>query len=504
MKFYNPIIRGFNPDPSICKVGEDYYLVTSSFEYFPGIPVYHSRDLINWEHVSNAVTRPGQLPLNTARPSGGIWAPTIRYDGKYFYITATFSESRNFIIYTDDPRGSWSDPVWTEMDGIDPSMLFDGGKMYYCANDFGSRGKESPEGISVAEMDPLTGKVIGKISRVWEGTGGGWLEGPHIYHIGDWYYLIAAEGGTGVGHTAVAARSKSVWGPYEDCPYNPILTNRNDTSKRASCCGHADLIEDGSGEWWMVHLGARTYAGGKTTLGREVFLVPVEWKNGWPAAVNGMTKLEYESPAGVEQKRDTDRKYEFADYAWEPEWLFVRNRNEENIIRGNGRLILRPSCAKLTDECGEPSFAAIRQPDFECAVETEIDFDPHEDGDEAGAAVYLTPRNIYRICKRRENGVNYVIVKKLADDFVQEIYRLEAPEGRLVFRINADRKKYEFLYSIDGGDFIEAGAASSKFLTTEAADRCFTGAVIGIYAEADKQTDSEAICYRYESHIVKP
>ena len=496
MTFKNPVISGFNPDPSICRVGDDYYLVTSTFEYFPGIPIYHSKDLVNWKHIANAITRQSQLPLETAKSSAGIWAPTIRYSGGRFYITATFSEKGNFIISAEDPRGEWSDPVWTEMDGIDPSMMFDGGKMYYCANDCGSRsGLYKTEGISVAEMDPQTGKIIGEIKRVWEGTGGGWIEAPHIYHIGEWYYILAAEGGTNMCHMETAAKSRSIWGPYENCPYNPILTNRNDTTKQASCCGHADLIEGDDSSWWLVHLAARPYVSGKTPLGRETFLTPVEWKDGWPMAVNEKAGIENEINA-VQQKTGA-REFYFQTSEWEPEWMSVRGRREENILRGDGKLILRPSLDKLNDMNGLPAFAAIRQPDFECTIETELDFDPHENGDEAGAAAYLTPCNNYRICKKRENGINYIVVMKRADDFAQEAYRAEVPDGRIKFKIISHKGKYEFMYSVNNGEFISAAAASAKFLTTDVAERCFTGTVIGVYAESDNDTSAEAVVYSY-------
>ncbi|MBR0366007.1 MAG: glycoside hydrolase family 43 protein, partial [Clostridia bacterium] len=491
-------ISGFNPDPSICKAGDGYYMVTSTFEYFPGIAVYHSRDLVNWKHISNAITRHTQLPLETARASAGVWAPTIRYNNGRFYITAPFMDAGNFIIYTDDPYGEWSDPVWVDMDGIDPTILFDGDKMYYCANDFGSRIKlYKTEGVSVAEMDPETFEIIGDIKRVWEGAGGGWLEGPHIYHIGEWYYILAAEGGTGVCHTEVAARSRSVWGPYENCPYNPILTNRNDTSKQASCCGHADLIEDNDGNRWLAHIAARPYISGKTPLGREVFLTPVEWREEWPVAVGKKARIENEIDA--EQDIIKAMEFDFKASEWEPDWMSVRGRREEYTERGNGCLILRASTDKLNDMNGIPSFAAVRQPDFECEIETELDFLPMKDGDEAGAAAYLSPLNNYRIAKRRESGRNFITVSKRADDFMQEIYRAEAVDGRLKFKIISHDGKYIFMYAVNGGEYINAGEASAKFLTTDVAERCFTGTVIGVYAESDVETDAKAIVYSYKS-----
>ena len=497
MKYTNPVISGFNPDPSICKVGGDYYLATSTFEYFPGLAIYHSTDLVNWEHISNAITRQSQLHYEKATASGGMWAPTIRHNNGRFYITATFMDYGNFIITTDDIYGEWSDPVQIEMDGIDPTILFDGDKMYYCANDCGSRMKNyGTEGVSVAEMKPDTFEIIGDIKRVCEGAGGGWLEGPHIYHICEWYYILAAEGGTGVKHMEVAARSCSIFGPYESCPFNPILTNRNDTSKQAHCCGHADLTEDNDGNWWFVHIATRPYTSGKTTLGREVFLTPVEWIDEWPVAKGRMAKIENDAPA--KQNIVTEKEYKFTDGKWEPEWMFIRDRQERYITRGDGKLILRPSAARLTDKYGTPSFAAVRQSEFEYTAEAEMDFSPKENGDEAGLAVYLTPQNNYRICKKYENGKIYITVSKIADDFLQEIYRKEAADGRLKFRVDADRQKYRFMYSVNGDEYINAGEASAKFLTTDVADRCFTGTVIGVYTEAENETTAEAVVFSYK------
>lgn len=285
MNYRNPVIRGFNPDPSICRVGNSYYLVTSSFEYFPGIPIYHSTDLLNWELIGHCITRETQLKMEGIKASGGIWAPTIRYYNGRFYVTATFSEHGNFIVYTDNPSSEWSDPIWTDMDGIDPSIFFENGKMYYCANDCGSRGGNG-EGISLAEMNPETGKVIGEIKRIWTGTGGGFLEAPHIYHIGEWYYLLAAEGGSGFGHMTTAARSRNLFGEYEACPDNPILTNRHDTSKLVGCSGHSDLFKDTNGHWWIVHLATRKTSGTMSSIGRETFLTPVVWENEFPVVKN--------------------------------------------------------------------------------------------------------------------------------------------------------------------------------------------------------------------------
>ena len=218
MKYQNPILKGFHPDPSICRVGEDYYLVNSSFEYFPGIPVYHSRDLVNWKQIGNCISRPEQLSLKHAGNSGGIWAPVIRYHEGVFYVTATVEKYGNFIISTQDPREGWSDPVWVPVGGIDPSLYFEGGKAYYCTNQSVHPGKEE---ITLEEIDVTTGKLKSPITPIWSGTGGGHLEGPHIYYKDSWYYLMAAEGGTFFNHMVTIARSKSIWGEYEGYENNP-------------------------------------------------------------------------------------------------------------------------------------------------------------------------------------------------------------------------------------------------------------------------------------------
>lgn len=501
MQYKNPIIKGFNPDPSICRVGDDYYLVTSTFEYFPGIPVYHSKDLVNWKIIGSCINRESQLDFEGVKASAGIWAPTIRYYNGKFYVTATFSERSNFIVQTDNPAGEWSAPVWVEMDGIDPSMFFENGKMYYCANDFGSRSGNG-EGISIAQMDPDTGKVIGNIKRIWEGAGGGFLEAPHIYHIGDWYYLLAAEGGSSLNHMETAARSKELFGEYKSCPYNPILTNRHDTSKKVVSSGHADLVDDINGNWWLVHLGVRAAVSGKSTIGRETFLMPVEWVDGWPMlADDRKSKLMVEASLITEQKITNKWSADFKKDSLEREWLFLRNCNQENYKLKNGKLFLKPTPIKLTDEKYSPTFMAVRQPDLKFVIETEMEFEPSEIGDEAGLAAYIDPLHHYRICKCRKADGDYITVERLADDFVQTSFIEKSYGGRLKFSIGIEDDKYIFAYSENGGEINKVCELSAKFLTCEMVGRCFTGGVIGVYTQSDKTTDACAVVHSFMSEI---
>lgn len=501
MKYQNPIIRGFHPDPSICRVGSDYYLVTSTFEYFPGIALFHSRDLVNWKQIGNCITRPGQLDYAKFKDSGGVWAPTIRcYKGR-FYVTAAIDGMGNMIMHTDDINGEWSAPVWTDFGGIDPSICFDGDEAYYCTNDF----TNGHEAIVLAKIDPDTGIRKEECREIWNGTGGGWLESPHVYHIGDYYYILAAEGGTNYTHMETAARSKNIYGPYENCPYNPVLTNRNDTTKQIQCAGHADLIDDENGNWWMVHLGTRSVLKSKTPLGRETFLTPVEWKEGWPVAVNRRAKLENEldrivcrtKKENAQNKNaygqiETERnihignsfhfKPNFSVSSWEPQWLWLREPDITLYERKSNALILHPSAFDFKAPA-QPCFVGICQPDIDCHFQTTFTFEP-KDGEEGGMLLYLSSNFYYRICKRKQKGkTQLAVIRKLDDvevtDYVKE---LESTESPITIYINASAVGYHITWKTEDKVLEDAGTYSLRFLCTEIENRCFTGTIIGIYA----------------------
>jgi xylan 1,4-beta-xylosidase len=203
--YSNPVVAGFYPDPSVCRVGDDYYLVTSTFEYFPGVPVFHSKDLIHWTQIGHCLTRASQLPLANCAASGGIYAPTIRYHKGLFYMTTTHvTGGGNFYVTAKDPAGEWSDPVYVKQGGIDPTIFFDGDKTYFLS---------TADGITMSEMDLSTGQLTGLPRVIWRGTGGRYPEGPHLYKKDGYYYLLIAEGGTEYGHKVTIARSRSIWGP---------------------------------------------------------------------------------------------------------------------------------------------------------------------------------------------------------------------------------------------------------------------------------------------------
>lgn len=503
MKYSNPVIRGFNPDPSICQVDSDYYLVTSTFEYFPGIPVYHSRDLVNWKIVGHCITRVEQLPLNTVKASGGIWAPTIRYHQGVFYVTATFSELGNFIIQTNKPGGEWSDPVWVDMPGIDPSLFFEEGLAYYCTNGILSDGDgELGTCISLSVIDPATGQLIGIPKRIWEGSGGGFLEAPHIYHIGNWYFLLAAEGGTERCHMATVARSKHLWGPYIGNPDNPLLTNRHDMTKQILCSGHAELTADHEGNWWLIHLGTRPSVGIMSTLGRETFLTPVTWQDEWPVVLpDRMARIDVETTGVAIQQTKKVWELDLSSKDWEKELLFIKELQPEKYRRKKSFILLYPGNVPITSEDGTPTMLLVRPLDINFKAWASFNFETYEDSDEAGMVLYLTPRFNYRICKRRKNDHNWIIIEKIVDDFYELIYEEKVASGTLNFGIALAGTRYEFFYSQDDCKAKRIGTASARFLCCEIVNRSFTGTLIGVYAQAARETKAAMEIYNFSQKV---
>ncbi|MGN1019646.1 MAG: family 43 glycosylhydrolase [Aristaeellaceae bacterium] len=491
MKYRNPILPGFNPDPSVCRVGDDYYLVTSTFEFFPGIPVYHSRDLVNWTQLGSCIDRPEQLPFDRAAAGRGMWAPTIRYHQGRFYVTAKFMEFGNFIVSTDDPAGRWSDPVPVAMDGIDPSLLFDGGKAYYCTNQRDPQGREA---ITLAEVDPDTGALLSPARPIWHGVAADrpqYLEAPHVYHIGGWYYVMASEGGTGFEHMITAARSRCVWGPYEDCPHNPLLTNRYVAGTGVACSGHGDLVEDGRGNWWCVHLATRPDDRWYSHMGRETFLLPVAWRDEWPVIADGISRLDCEGALSAPQRRG--RVWQADLSRIEPRWLFVRHPARECYTVAPEGLLLTPSAVRLTDQTGSPTLMAIRQPDIDCVIEAELAFTPCQDGDEAGLTIYISCDGHYRFGKLREAGEDYMVVTRQKPDGAP--VRLRAPEGRLTLRVEASGTACGLFFAAEGQTPVHL--ASIPVLRREDAGKCFTGTLIGVYAQCLRPTAAKATLYRF-------
>ena len=499
MKYRNPILPGFYPDPSICRVGQKYYMVTSSFEYFPGVPIFRSKDLINWQQIGHCLTRESQIPLKGVTPSGGVWAPTIRYHNGLFYMTTTnVSGKGNFYVTAEDPAGEWSDPIWLSVGGIDPSLTFDDDKVYYTVSHPDSDGTW---GIAQAELDITTGQLLSELKHIWYGSGGKSPEAPHLYKIGGFYYLMIAEGGTFFTHMVTIARSKTPWGPFESCPRNPILTNMQARSLEIHCTGHGDLVEDHQGNWWIICHGIRIAQKYMTHIGRETFLSPVTWdEHGWPI-VNDGKWIEQNSegpllpsfPVNAENELD-----HFDEKTLGFHWNYLRNPyvNDYDLDYKKGFMTLWGNAYEIHD-LDSPALLCRRQRYYECDIATSLEYQPHTENEEAGLIVFITGEFYFKVIKKKLNGRYVLALEKRADDFYQVAATVEVKEGPLFIKVEADRLKYHFYYGHTKDEKILLGSASARFLTCEVVGRGFTGTYTGIYATGKGKKSSSPASFDY-------
>ena len=487
MKYANPVISGFHPDPSICRVGSDYYLVASSFTCFPGVPVFCSRDLVHWRLLGHCLTRRGQLDLTGAECSAGIWAPTIRrHQGLFYLITTNVSHGGNFYVTADDPEGEWSDPIWVDADGIDPSLFFDDdGTVYYTR-------REGSDSIVQAEIDVRTGKLLAKPRAIARGFSSPDIEGPHLYKIGGRYYLVAAEGGSRFGHSVTIGRAQGPWGPFTPCPHNPILTHRHLSGGPIRATGHGDLFQAHDDGWWMVFLGTRHSSyDGLSHLGRETFLAPVSWTHdGWPV-VNGGRPIESEMvgdfptlypwpPASIRE--------DFDGAPLDAAWVYLRNPHDENysLSERPGHLRLKGTPATL-NALDSPTFVGRRQEHLNCRFLAKLEFCPAGEGDEAGVSVYLDRRHHYEIAVTLHFGERCAAVRRTVDDLEAVVACVPLEDGPVVFSIEADPVKYAFAMRQEEGEALPLATGQTKLLGTELA-ASWTGVVLGLYATGNGRT----------------
>ena len=486
MKYKNPIIPGFNPDPSICRVGDDFYLVTSTFEFFPGVPIYHSKNLVNWELINYCLTTDTQLPLEGANPSGGIYAPTIRYhDGVFFMTTTNVSTGGNFIVHTSDIYGKWSEPAYIAQGGIDPSLFWDDdGKCYFVSN-WSDDTENDPIGIYVCEIDPFTGEKFTRSRPISFGCGGRHPEAPHIYKENGYYYLMLAEGGTEYGHMETMQRSKSIYGPYEKCPHNPILSHR-DTPGPIQATGHADIVEDQNGNWWLVCLAIRPIKNMHLHhIGRESFLTPLVWENDWPVVGNN-GKITFEMDGPLPGPAPTPVSYSFTDNfntgSLDLRWSFVRNQRKENYRLKKGSLDLIGGDS-LSKPLGHPTMIACRQQMFDLEMTATLEGEI-ANGQKSGISAFYNSDFHYDIlvCKN-DDGYTVDLRKKVADiDVTVASHKIDY-QGAITLMIRADLEWYTFLYEKDG-ELIELGKGKTSLLATEVTNpMTFTGTFLGVFTE---------------------
>ncbi len=494
--FKNPILPGFYPDPSICRVGDDYYLVTSTFEYFPGIPIFHSKDLVNWEQIGNVLDRAEQLDLDDVEASAGLYAPSIRYNNGTFYVINTnVSKDGNFIVTAKNPSGPWSNPFWLGTDGIDPSLFFDDdGKAYYV----GQRPKHNAKydgdcEIYVQEIDLDKMKVKGEPTVVWDGAlkDSFWAEGPHLYKVNGYYYLMIAEGCTDYPHSVTIARAEKVFGTYVGCPNNPVLTHRHlGVDYPIVNVGHADMVETQNGEWWMVMLASRPIDGYYRNLGRETFLAKVDWENGWPIINKGYGKVLEESPISPSLPSEFYMKTpacdNFEDDKLGFEWITIRTPRKEFYSLserfGYLRLKLMPETVSERKHC---SFIGRRLRHKNYIVRTAFEFKTQSDNETAGIAVLQNNNFHFRV--EYGNGKITLTKRQNADEVLAQA---EFNADKIYLAIEARGQNYNFYYGdTPKTENVLFPGADGRILSTDVAGG-FVGAVIGMYASSNGEESS--------------
>ncbi len=514
--FRNPILPGFYPDPSICRVGEDYFLVTSTFEYFPGLPIFHSRDLVHWRQIGHVLDRPSQLNLDEIRPSGGLYAPTLRYHEDTFYVINTLvsgnDKAGNFIVTATDPAGPWSEPFWLDdAPGIDPSLFFDDdGRVWYCGNRICENPKyEGDTEIWLQELDIGKIQLTGPKYSLWKGAvrHARWPEAPHIYRVDGLYYLMIAEAGTYHDHAETIARSKNITGPYEGNPRNPLLTHRHlGVDYPIACTGHADLVQTQNGEWWMVLLATRPYGGYHFNLGRETFLVPVVWEDGWPIVSpgSGRVEFEYRAPNLPDLRWPTRPACDnFEAGTLDFCWNFLRTPREDfwSLTECPGFLRLRLRPQRLSERAN-PSFVGRRQQHVNFSTRVAMDFTPNAANECAG--VVLLQNNDYHfrfvVVGTADGGAVVRLIKRMAG---QESLLGEQPidEGRVYFKVEAFGQDYSFYAGTQPETWKPvAEAVDGRVLSTNVAGG-FVGAFVGMYASSNGQTSENTADFDWFEYV---
>ncbi len=509
--YRNPILQGFYPDPAILRVGQDYYLVNSTFTYFPGLPVFHSRDLVNWTQIGNAIDRPGQVDFKNIGLSAGIYAPDLSYRAGTFYLAGTcVACGGNFVMTAKTPAGPWSDPRWNSIDGIDPSIFFDTDGSAWILNNGPPEGKSLYSGhraIWIQRIDTTTLKPFGERTVI---VNGGvhladkpiWIEGPHLFRKDGWYYLIAAEGGTAENHSEVVFRSKTVTGPYEPGPANPILTQRTLDPARPfpiTSTGHAAFVTTPKGDWWSVFLGTRPYKGDFYNTGRETFMLPVRWRDGWPEVIAPGATIPYVharpalprgKTAPVPNSGAFHVRDNFAGARFAPYWVQIRATNTGWRRLSGGALAIDARPVAIGG-AGQSAFLGRRVQHGWATAETSVDFVPRREGDRAGIAVVQDTAYFYALTLARTGAGTVIALEKRSSpkDPVDGVTVAPAPYAGAAVRLRIVLRGdvCDFLYAgADGGWQVLAKDQDATILSTRTAGG-FIGAMVGPFARAGEQ-----------------
>ena len=515
-------MTGFYPDPSIVKVGADYYLVNSTFSYFPGIPVMHSRDLKNWKQVGNVISRPSQMNFLGDRMTRGLFAPAIEYHNGTYYVTCTLIDHKgNFVVTAKNPAGPWSDPTFlSEVRGIDPSLYFEGNKAYVIYNSDPPDNKPLYDGhrsIKIIELNPQTLQTVGEAKIV---VNGGvdlskkpvWIEGPHLMKRGDWYYLYAAEGGTSVNHTEVVFRSKAPLGPFVPYEKNPILSQRElpkDREDPITSAGHAQFVEGPDGKTYAIFLAVRPYEGNFYNTGRETFIVPVVWKDEWPVMDPGPNGVQYSYKANFPEVKQPSARPQSGNFGYtltfekqlDPALLFLRTVDSSNFSLSKIKGLILKLKPETCAETGNPAFIGKRQQHMYCTTETELTFAPKAANEKAGLVIFQDEKHFYYLCKSVDNGKPMLQLFESSDDAKQPEPLAQAPlksaAASVQLRIQAQGDTYSFQFSENGKTWnVLKDKVDGKFLSTQVAGG-FIGCLFGMYATSSGQPTASTASFKW-------
>jgi len=516
----NPILTGFYPDPSVVKVGADYYLINSTFAYFPGLPVFHSKDLKNWKQVGNVISRPSQMNFMGHRMTRGLFAPAISYNnGLYYAVCTLIDKGGNFVVTAKDPAGPWSDPTFIpEVRGIDPSIYFDNDRAYIVYNSDPPENKSLYSGhrtIRMYEFDPAKLKVVGEEKIL---VNGGvdiskkpvWIEGPHFLKKDGWYYLYAAEGGTSVNHSEVVLRSKDIWGPFVPYEHNPILTQRHlaaDRKDPITSTGHAQFVEGPDGKTYAIFLAVRPYRDNYYNTGRETFVAPVEWKDGWPIVDPDHQEVQYTYKADYKEIKFKDARPQSGNFQYtltfekelDPALLFLRSVDSSSFSLSKAKGLTMNLKPETIMELGNPSFIGKRQQHLYCTAETAITFTAKSEKEKAGLVIFQDEKHFYYLCTSVDQGKAVVQLYKSTDDSktMELMTQAATTTDKVLLRITAEGEQYSFSYSDKPNNWILLkDKVDGTFLSTQVANS-FIGCVFGMYATSSGEPTSNKASFQY-------
>lgn len=518
-EFYNPILQGFYPDPAITRKGDDYYMVASSFSVFPGVPIFHSKDLVNWTQIGHVLDRKSQLKVQTSGISQGIYAPDIRYNPHnetFYMITTQFAGGvGNMVVKTKDPNEGWSDPIQLDFEGIDPGLFFDDdGKAYVVHNDAPDEGEELYQGhrvIKVWDYDLEKDQVVAGSDKMIVNGGVDlsqqpiWIEAPHIYKKDGRYYLMCAEGGTGGNHSEVIFVSDDPKGPYEPAANNPILSQRHlkdNRNNKVDWAGHADLVVGPDDKYYGVFLGIRPHEKNRVTTGRETFILPVDWSGEFPVFENGLIPMQpkLKMPEGVENKTESGDYFPNGNFTYHEDfsskqldyrWIGLRGPREDFIKMSRKGLKITPFDVNI--KAVKPTSTLFyRQQHRDFSFTTTVDYQPKSEKDLAGITTVQSEEFNYVFGITKKGKTNYIVLERTEKGSSTLLASEEIKlKKRVQLRVEAEGDDYKFSYAEEGEDFNNlGGTVSGDILSTNIAGG-FTGNMIGLYATSANDINLE-------------